>query len=150
MKIKEYMRNTFFTIFEHATVQDALQMMNNNKTNGLVVIDTQGKPMGTIDSYNLIDAMTPKYLSNNPHLAQLMQDDNFYAMVSEILSLEVINLMEPSNDIYIQEEDSLMYAAALTVRYHFRYIPVMDAKQNLAGLMSRTEIRKAMGDIIRV
>ncbi len=150
MLVKEHMRNQIVTISDDATFRDALKTMISNKTNGLIVIDKNNAPVGAIDSFHLINHMTPQYLRENPDLAQYEPEGVFHKSVSAALHIPVIDMMEKFNGVCVREDDRFIKVATLASKYNFRYIPVMNADDKLAGLVSRTDIKRAMASIVHM
>lgn len=151
MKVKDHIRRSIITIQKDATFREALETMVRNKTNGLVVIDSNNHVVGTIDSFNLIDQMVPQYLADDPSLAQLATDNVFHKAVSEALNKTVGEMMEHTKDICVHEDDSMVYAATLASKHNFRYIPVIDDNcDEVIGLISRTDIKRAMAELLGI
>lgn len=151
MKVQDYIRRNVITIAHDATFREALETMVQKKTNGLIVLNDSGKAIGTIDSFNLIDQMVPDYLSDDPSLAQFATENVFHKAVSEILSKAVSEMMEYTGDICVHEDDSMVYAATLASKHNFRYIPVIaDDCDELVGLISRTDIKRAMAALLGI
>jgi CBS domain-containing protein len=51
------------------------------------------------------------------------------------------------NLVTIKEEEDLASAASLMIKYKISGIPVLDSKQNLVGLLSKTDVVKAFSDV---
>lgn len=151
MQIKEHIRRNIITINEDATFRDALKMMIEKKTNGLIVVDAKDRPVGTIDSFNLIQHAIPPHLQDDPTLARLAAEEVFHKAVSDSLAMKVKDIMEPTEGICVHEDDHMIYAATLASKHSFRYIPVVECKgDKIIGLVSRTDIKRAMADLIGV
>ena len=54
------------TVGPDMTIAEAVRFMVEKKTNSLVVVDEDRKPIGTLSSYTLAKAVVPPYLSGNP------------------------------------------------------------------------------------
>lgn len=150
MQVKDHFRKNIHTISQDQTFRGALEKMLSVKTNGLIVIDSKGDPVGTVDSFILIKEAIPPYLSDNTNLAQYEPDDVLYKALSKVLNTKISKIMESLNGVRLQDTDSVIYAAALASKYDFRYIPVMNSSNKLIGLMSRTDVKRAMGEILGI
>lgn len=149
MKVEQFIRHDVPTIAPDATFQDALAMMIEEKTNGLVVVDEENRPLGTIDSFDLIHAAVPGYLRHNTNLAQFAAEGVFHAAVTKSLEQKVVDLMEDlDGKIMVQPQDPMIFAATLASRHNTRYVPVVDEKGGLIGLVSRTGIKRAMAELL--
>lgn len=153
MLVNEHLklREDLITIDKNATFREALSLMVQQKTNGLVVLNKRGKVVGTIDSFNLIQAMVPSYLQEDASLAALASDEVFQKGVNQSLEKPVKQMMEKVGDAYVRESDNMILAAAIAAKYNARYIPVFkDDSDEIAGVVSRTDIKRAMADILQI
>ncbi|MFC1598375.1 HPP family protein [Patescibacteria group bacterium] len=150
MLVKEHIRKNIITISQDKTFREALVSMVENKTNGMIVIDDDGKPVGTIDSFTLIQNMTPSYLQEHPELAQYEPEGVFYKALSRSLNKKVADMMVDLHGVQVKEDDPMILAATLASKYDFRYIPVLDKEEKLVGLVSRTDIKRAMAELIDI
>ncbi|MFH1426728.1 MAG: CBS domain-containing protein [Candidatus Kerfeldbacteria bacterium] len=150
MLVSEHIRRNVYTISPSADFREALEAMIEHKTNGLIVVDKDNKPLGAIDSFMLIKNMVPSYLLENPDLARFEPDGVFYKALSKSLHKKVKDMMVDLNGISVKEDDRMIIAAALASKHDFRYIPVVDEKGELAGLVSRTDIKRAMASLVSI
>lgn len=150
MQVKDHIRRSVITIHPEQTFREALDTMVQNKTNGLIVVDDVNHPVGTIDSFNLIKSMTPSYLHDDPTLAQFSPEDLFHKAVSQALNLKVGDIMDPLQGVSVTEDDPMMLAATLASKHNVRYVPVVEKDGSLAGLVSRTDIKRAMADLLNL
>ncbi len=150
MLVKEHVRRQIHTISDSVDFREVLTQLIQKKTNGLIVVDNEGQPVGTVDSFLLIKHMVPEYLRENVQLARLASEDLLHKSVSQALNMPVTELMQPLNGICLKEDDHMIYAATLSSKHGIRYIPVKDANDKLIGLVSRTDIKRAMADIVGI
>ncbi len=150
MLVKDHLRKNIVTIQQDATFRDALEIMVTKKTNGLIVIDNDSHPVGIIDSFLLIRNMIPPYLRENPNLAQFEPEGVFYKAVSASLNKPVIEMMDDLHGVCVKENDPLILAATLASKHGFRYIPVENKNCELIGLVSRTDVKRAMAQLVNI
>lgn len=150
MLVSDFIRRNIHTISDQADFRQALETMVKHKTNGLIVVDEQEKPVGVIDSFHLIKAIIPTYLRDNPNLAQYEPDGVLHRSVSASLNKKVVDMMESLNGICVHEDDRFIKAATLASKHNIRYIPVVTKDEKLVGLVSRTDIKRAMASLLNI
>lgn len=151
MKIQDHLRKRINRVHKDDTFRDVLKTMIEQKTNGLVVVDDDDHPIGTIDSFHLIQEATPPYLRDNPNLATFAAEDSFHTRVSESLAKPVSEMMQPFDEAHcVHPEDPIVLAATLASKHGIRYIPVIDDDGKLIGLVTRTDIKRAMATLLDI
>ena len=150
MLVQDHIRRNPITIQHDKTFREALEIMVSKKTNGLIVVDENNRPVGTIDSFNLIKAMVPSYLHADPGLAKFEPEDVFYKAVSQSLNKTVSDMMEELHGVVVHEDDPMIMAATLASKNNFRYVPVVSESGELEGLVSRTDIKRAMAELLNI
>lgn len=150
MLVKEHIRRNVHTISPSADFRDALETMVEKKANGLIVVDKKNKPVGAIDSFMLIQHVVPAYLLDNPELALYEPEGVFCKALSKSLHKKVKDMMVDLKGVAVKEDSKMITAAALATKHDFRYIPVVDDDGVLVGLVSRTDIKRAMAEIVNI
>lgn len=151
MQLKQFIKTKYATISPDATYKEALEKMVAEKTNGLVVMDSDGKPVGTIDSFHLIHNMMPTYLEEDPMLARFEPDDVVHRSIQKVWDRKVKEMMQCIDGVQIHEDDSFIYAAALASKHGIRYLPVMDSEEKkLLGVISRTQIKRGIAKMLGI
>ncbi|PIW37149.1 MAG: hypothetical protein COW24_01665 [Candidatus Kerfeldbacteria bacterium CG15_BIG_FIL_POST_REV_8_21_14_020_45_12] len=150
MLVKDHIRRNIITLPDTADFRQALETMVEHKTNGLIVVDSEMKPVGAIDSFLLIRTMVPDYLRLDPSLAQFEPEGVFYKLVSSALNKPVKEIMQELHGVRVKENDPMILAATLAAKHSYRYIPVCDDDDKLVGLVSRTDIKRAMAELLNI
>ncbi|MFA6023781.1 MAG: CBS domain-containing protein [Candidatus Gracilibacteria bacterium] len=147
--VKDYMKSKVVSLKPEQTVKEALKTMIQHKTNGLVVVDKKNKVVGILSSWDIIAYLVPDYLEADKHLASFESGDVFAERVQEIKADPVKKFM--SKHVHtIRTEHSLMEAATLLSEFQIRQLPVVDDKGYLIGYLNRTDIKKAMGEVLHL
>ncbi len=148
MQVKECMRTDICTLALDATFRDALESMLKQKTNGAVIIQSQEDPVpvGILSSLDLVREAVPPYLREKTGLADFAAPDQFAEWIAEIETRPISDMMQKiSHDRLLHETDSMEKAATLSAQDDLMYIPVVRRPEHrLVGLVSRTELKKAM------
>lgn len=147
--IDKYMRKEVTTIHEKATFREALEIMAKNRRNGLVVINGKNEVVGMLSSLGLIMQVVPDYLEDDKHLAAFESEDVFHERVIEVENDPIDTFM--NREFYpVKTHHSLMEAATLMSEHNTRHLPVVDDKGKLIGYLTRTDIKKAMAEILNI
>lgn len=135
-KVKDYMSKRIMTCRKSDSLYFGLDMLNKNKISRLVVTDNGGKAMGlvTYDSF-----LRHSNYFKNPSRNYLLPEDSGKGMtVGDIIGSEMIA---------VNSEDDLAKAANLMIEYKVSGIPVVDASDDLKGVISATDIVKAYTEV---
>ena len=137
------------TIARGAMIAEAFRIMIEKKTNGLVVLSPDEKVAGILSSRDLISYVIPDYLEDDRHLASFESDDVLIKRVKRVGGDDIEKCMTAK--VYtIKSDRSLMEAATLLSQYKIRQLPVTDDAGNLKGYINRTDIKRAIGDILGI
>lgn len=147
--VSGYMQPKAVTLAPEATFREAAELMVRTKTNGLVVVDAENKVVGILSSWDLIQYVVPDYLEEDKHLAAFESGDLFASRIQELQNDPISKFM--STSVHTCNSDaSLMEAATLLSEFHIRQLPVVDEAGVLVGYINRTDIKKAMGDVLGI
>lgn len=145
--VSEYMRTTVVTVHADATVRDAVRLMIERDTNGLVVVDDAGKVEGILSSWDIIEHIVPDYLEDDKHLATFESGAVFEERVQEVSNDPLADFM--SKHVHtVRPDHSLMAAATLLSEFKIRQLPVVDEAGVVVGYLNRTDVKRAIGDIL--
>jgi predicted transcriptional regulator len=112
--------------------------MNQNNVSRLVVTDENGTAIGLISSNTLLthsDYFSKGTTRSRDYLLPLNKD-------------MVVNDLIEENLVTINEDEDLATAASVMIKKKISGIPVLDSKQNLVGLVSKSDVVKAFSDVV--
>ena len=135
------------TVGKGGTFTDALKAMLKHRTNGIVVVDEKNHVVGILSSWDLIQYVVPDYLEEDRHLAAFESADVF-AKRARVVKDEPISKFMSKHVYTTKAEHSIMEAAALLSEFRIRQLPVVDEAGTLVGYINRTDIKKAIGDVL--
>lgn len=148
--IAEYMNQDVLTIPKEATLKNAVKKMIEGKTNGLVVIDNERKVVGILSSGDIARCVVPDYLEEkDQHLAAFESADVFVGRVKDVADMPITKCMTDKVHT-VKSEDTLMEATVILSEYGIRQLPVVDDKGVLIGYVNRTDIKKAIAEVLGV
>lgn len=147
MWVKDYMYCEVHTTAPDMTVAEALKYMKENKTNSLIVVDSEKKPIGIISSQILIRAVVPEYLSQDPMYSQFGPEGTIQESVTRVKDKKISDLMY--TDFHtLSYDDAMIEAASYSVDSYRRILPVVDEQGVLVGAITRTCIKNALYDAL--
>ncbi len=146
--VKDIMREAR-VINKNKTFIDALTMMINEKTNSLVVVDDEGKLAGMLNTGRIIKEVIPDYIEEDAVAAHFANEEIFIEDVKKAKnsSIEKIMLKNPKN---IHFDGSLMEVALMAISSNQLRIPVLDKENKPVGMVTRTELKRVLGNIIGI
>lgn len=145
--VSDYMRTTVPTARPSDTFREALATMVRQQTNGLIIIDEDRKIKGVLSSWDMIQFIVPDYLEEDKHLAAFEANDVFAKRIEELKDRPVADFM--STSVHACHADhALMEAATMLSEFRIRQLPVIDKSGVLVGYINRTDIKKAMADVL--
>ena len=147
MTVARFMNARVVTVGQAATLRDAVAMMIQYNTNGLVVVDDDRKVTGILSSWDIIQHIVPNYLEEDKHLASFEAGDVFAQRTREVANDPITKFMTAKVKT-VNQKDTLMEAAALLSEFRIRQLPVVDDDGHLVGYINRTDIKRAVGSIL--
>ncbi len=147
MWVKDYMLSDICKTSADTTVKEAVKKMVQQKTNSLIIVDDQDRPIGTLSSHTLIRETVPEYLKDDPVSSNFGAEGTFNKYAQKIENKIVSDIMY--NDTHIlSEDDTMIEAAAYTVDTSRRILPVADKNGKCVGAITRTCIKNALYNVL--
>ena len=148
MWVRDYMSKEFCVISSDKTIEDALVAMVEKKTNSLVVVDEEEKPIGIVSSYTLIKEVVPDYLKGDPIYSNFGAEGTLDKYAVKMKDKKIGDIMHKDFHI-LSENDAMIEAASYAVEASRRMLPVVDGDGKTIGVINRTSIKNALYDAIR-
>jgi len=149
MLVKDIMSKNVITISPEDSISDAIEKMAKNNISGLIVVDGE-KVVGVISESDVLKVFKSEMpeieVSTNPTLSIFLILEKGVEMISEmkkIGKLKVKDLMS-KKVFYVRPEDTILEAARIMSKKDVRRLPVIDENDKLVGVISRTDILKAL------
>lgn len=147
MWVKDYMFTQVCTASPDETIAEAIKKMIENKTNSLIVVDKDRKPIGTLSSYTLIRDIVPAYLKDDPIFSQYGAEGTFDKYAEKYKDHKIGDLMHTDFHI-LSEKDAMIEAASYSIEAARRILPVVNKEGKLIGAITRTCIKNALYNAI--
>jgi CBS domain-containing protein len=149
MLVKDVMSKNVITISPEDSISDAIEKMAKNNISGLIVVEGE-KVVGVISESDVLKVFKSEIpeieVSTSPTLSIFMILEKGAKMISEmkkIGKLKVKDLMS-KKVFYVKPEDTILEAARIMSKKDVRRLPVIDKNGKLVGVISRTDILKAL------
>jgi predicted transcriptional regulator len=147
MWVKNYMFCKISTISPDTTIAEAVKRMVEERTNSMIVVDSENKPIGTLSSYTLVREVVPAYLKDDPMFSQFGKEGIFDKYAEKMKDRTVKDLMHTDFHI-LSEDDAMIEAASYSIKASRRILPVVDKEGKLVGATTRTCIKNALYNAI--
>jgi len=149
MLVKDVMSKNVITISPEDSISDAIEKMAKNNISGLIVVDRE-KVVGVISESDILKVFKSEVpeigTSASPTLSIFLILEKGVKAISEmkkIRSLKVRDLMS-KKVFYVKPENTILEAARIMCKKDVRRLPVIDENGNLVGIISRTDILRAL------
>jgi CBS-domain-containing membrane protein len=143
MKVRDCMKRNPYAIGSTTTAAEAANIFASKHIGTLPVVDQQGKLVGLLQIYDLLELVLPDFL-------KLLDDfdfaPNFGAVeerkpAKENLAFPIIKLMHPP--ISVEVDSGLLRAFSLLHKNRLHDLPVVDVDCILVGIVSHVDIGTA-------
>lgn len=149
MRVGDIMRAVPTTIRPETTMREAVRIMVGEKANGLIVTDEQGKVVGILSSWDIIQFIVPDYLEDDKHLAAFEAESTFDNRIKQVAESPVSEFMTKEVRT-VSPDDALMQAATVLSEFHIRQLPVVDSDEKLVGYLNRTDMKLAIARVLGI
>ena len=145
--IRDIMVKEVITIQKDASVEELSELLVQNRISGVPVIDEKGKLVGIATEGDLIirdsDLHFPRYFKLLDSIIYLESLNKFKRNLKKFLGTKVEDVMSAQVRT-IKEEKLVSDAANMMIKYNINRVPVLDSKDELAGIVTRADIVRSM------
>jgi len=151
--VKEYMKKAVIYFSPDDTIFHAAKVFSENNISGAPVMK-DGKLVGIVSESDIIKFLSKKLLpelkpfsnSSLMLLELLRQEVSFYKQLKEMFSVKIEKIMN-KKVLTIKPDSSLIEAAEIITKHDIRRLPVVDEEGRLVGIISRTDLLKALSEL---
>ncbi|KAI3409341.1 uncharacterized protein J3R85_019471 [Psidium guajava] len=132
----------------YTTVDEALEMLVENRITGFPVVDDDWKLVGLVSDYDLLalDSISGARQADNSMFPEVDSTWKTFNEVQKLLSKTngqvVGDLMTPA-PVVVRETTNLEDAARILLETKYRRLPVVDAEGKLVGIITRGNVVRA-------
>ncbi|KAI4326075.1 hypothetical protein MLD38_031425 [Melastoma candidum] len=132
----------------HTTVDEALEILVENRITGFPVVDDDWKLVGLVSDYDLLslDSISGGGRAENSMFPEVDSTWKTFNAVQKLLSKTngqvVGDLMTPA-PVVVRESTNLEDATRILLETKYRRLPVVDSKGRLVGIITRGNVVRA-------
>jgi len=134
MPVQDWMSKDLVTIDENTSIMKASKVMKQNKIQHLPVLRKE-RLVGIVSDRDLKEA--------TPSKATTLDIHEMYYLLDKVL----VKSLMPKHLYTIAPGDTVEKAAAVMLKHHISALPVVDAKDALAGIITKGDIFRAFVSI---
>lgn len=129
------------------TLEGALDVMLNDHTNTLLVVDEHGKLIGEVSVSDFFEGIVPEYVDGDTAMATIADEAALAAALQDARDKPVSEFM--SNDYDSVRPDSpIMEVAAIAIAHSRARMPVVDHDNRPIGMISRRGLKQILGQYL--
>lgn len=139
MNICDIMVKSVPAVSQHASVREAIHMLNSSGLSGLPVVDDQGLLVGMITEHDVVKAIMPSYNevisdeATRPDFGHLLE-----SKAKQVREQPVADIMV-RNTVTISADDPLIKAASSMLTKRIKILPVVEDGRPI-GIVSRISL----------
>jgi len=143
MLISEIYHTQPRTISNLATIEEAVDELMKDEVNALMVMNNKEQIVGIISLQDIAAATIPRQFRRNVRMADAMYKRGFFTdMCQELKNTSITELMRKEY-VVVNLHDNIMAVTADFLKNDLYIVPVVE-KGKLLGVVTRTEIKKAL------
>ena len=141
--IKDFMTKKVIAAKKEDSIKSVFKLMDKNEILGIPVIDNENKPIGMVTESDLINHFTtiktPKGVNLLGSIVFLDDISKFNENLKDHCAESVGDIMTDVA-VTINEDTELIDVIDLMAEYKLNRLPVVDKKNKLTGIITRTDI----------
>jgi len=142
MTAKDIMRSPAITIYQEASLREAVALLSSHRISGLPVVDARGDLVGMITEHDIIKAMLPKYEDILSEDASLLDAGVMQSHIYQVRDNPVSSIMTRSV-VTLEEDAAILKAASTVILKKVKRLPVVKDRKPV-GVVSRIDIVQAL------
>jgi CBS domain-containing protein len=149
MLVKDVMSKNVITISPEESISDAIEKMAKNNISGLIVVDNN-KVVGVISESDVLKVLGSEFpeikASANLTFSILLLLESGVKMIREMKKIGKLKVKDVMSKkvFFVKPEDTILEAARIMSKKDVRRLPVIDEDGKLVGVISRTDILRAL------
>ncbi len=135
-------------ISEDTPLRIAIERMNKEHTNTLLVVGEGGVLTGEVSVSDLLDAVIPNDMSGDDVISHFTNEEKFIAAVQAAAERPVYEFMI-RDFTSVTADDELITIAATAIGHQRARIPVVDKDNRPIGIISRQGLKRILSRFVR-
>lgn len=145
MKIRNIYNKEHFSVELGTSIKEALRMLVKDEVNGLLIINSDKQLVGVLSLQDIAAAIIPFEMKEHLNLASSMYKTSFFSEQCDKIKHKKVEEIMRTNLIKVSPESNIMEIVADFLKNDLYIVPVYENEQ-LVGVITRTEIKKALAD----
>jgi CBS domain-containing protein len=144
--VAQVMERNVVTVAESAPLADVVGKLLSSDVKRAVVVDRDSRPTGILTDSDIVARVDPE---NRPGIITLLRsrwNEAAHRQVQRAYGQRAVDVMTRPV-VTVADTASVIEALTLTVERHVKRVPVVDARQRLVGIVSRTALLAASLDL---
>ncbi len=147
-KVRDLMRDAVI-IQKDAELSHALEALIKGKSNIAVVVDDNGALLGGVSTLDIIRAILPDYIEQDPTAAHFADTAMLREDTLKSASTSISNFIN-TKDVTVHPDANLLEATVLSCINAQGRIIVVDDENKPVGLLTRTEIKQVLAAFLNI
>lgn len=149
MKVKEIMTKKVVSFKPEDSIKDCIDTLFKMQISGLPVIDENGKLIGMLTEKEIIAKILPGYVEN---IGKFVYQENPKVVKQKIANLYTLKAKEVMRkEVVTTDEDAtLCEVARVIIAQKARRIIVLNKSKEIAGIVARQDVLKALFEEYKV
>lgn len=139
MDIREITKDAV-VINENISFGEALEAMDKNKTNTLLVTNDDGELSGEVTMTDILEAIVPNNLNGDQVMDRLYTDEGLRVAVKDAFDKPVSDFMSVDFTA-LETNDNMLNVIATAIAHNRSSIPVVDIDNRPVGIISRRGLK---------
>lgn len=137
------------TVRESATIEEVVQLLSSNRISSVIVVDDTDTVTGVISITDIVKDIVPEEFRENAEVAAAMYKHNFFKEAAEDVGTKTAKDVMRREFMTASPDAHIMEVAADFLKNDLYVVPIID-KGKLAGVITRTEIIRAVSDALKL
>lgn len=138
--VKDFMIQNVIKIGPETKIIDILKLLGANNVSGLPVVDNNDKIIDIITSGDIIRYLVPKEEAHDLFYSIYVEEETQKDVLNKRVNDTVMDVLKPKKLYTLSKEDTFEKAMFILSKHHFKVIPVIDNKNKVVGIVSRSDI----------
>jgi predicted transcriptional regulator len=149
MKVRDFYLKDFATAHKDAELYQLIEISIKKGTNGIFIIDNEGRLEGLVSIFNILEAIIPKSLKENPDLSAVASGCLFAHLIENKKHLTAQDIM-CTKVPRVKLDTKIIEIAANSLQDENYRLAVVDDEGKVIGVINRTILREIIAKQLNI
>lgn len=111
------------------SMKEVITMMVTTKHNAFIVQNEKRQPVGIITMYDVVSAIVPDEMEENPNIARAMFREGFLEELAWTVARDSVTIWMQKEFAVVDHDENLLAVLAEFLKYDHNILPVMKDKE---------------------